>query len=878
MTQPQLDTKYNWDKLEGRWYKHWLDKKYFQADENSSKEPYTIVIPPPNVTGKLTMGHVLNNTIQDILIRKARMEGKNACWIPGTDHASIATESKVEAMLNEKGISKSTLSREEFLEYAWEWKEKYGGIIIKQLKTLGCSCDWSRERFTMDENYSNAIMHAFVELYNDGLIYKGKRLVNWCPASKSAISDEEVIHREKNGKLWHLRYPISDENDYVTVATTRPETMLGDSAVAINPNDNRYSHLAGKTITLPLVNRKIPIIFDEFVNIDFGTGCVKVTPAHDPNDFEMGNRHNLEFINIMNDDASLNQNVPKKYQNLSREDARRTVIEEMSSEGLVDQIEDHTNSIGYSERGGVPIEYYLSDQWYMKMDTLAKPAIDAVSSGKIKFHPDHWVKTYNHWMENIKDWCISRQLVWGHQIPVWYHKEDSKRIHVSIDGPDDTENWKREKDVLDTWASSWLWSFAVHSWPQKDKNLNTFYPTDALVTGPDIIFFWVARMIMAGEKFLGDVPFKDVYFTSILRDQDGKKFSKSLGNSPDPFTLFKEYGTDAVRFSTMLMSPQGLDVLFSNERLEIGRNFMNKLWNASRFVRMNIDDDILNIDQIKIDQLEVEERWILNQLNKTSYEVNKCLDDFKFNEAAKIIYEFTWNDYCDWFIEIAKTRFYGDDTKKSRVAQIVAVKTLKGILTLLHPYAPFITEEIWSYFSGDSEGDLIVSPWLNSKSYTPDQDAIDSFLVLKSVISSVRMIRSQMNVPPNKHSDIVIRKGKEFESVINNSKKTIQALSKIDQITFSDDDIKPKKSATVISNNMEIFVPLEGLIDFKVESQRLNKRLAELDKHVITAKKKLSNDNFVKRAPKEVVSHEKQKLDDMIVEYNLVKQNLDYLS
>ena len=878
MTQPQLDTKYHWDKLESRWYEYWMQKKYFQADENSPKEPYTIVIPPPNVTGKLTMGHVLNNTIQDILIRKARMEGKNACWIPGTDHASIATESKVEAMLNDKGISKTSLSREEFLKHAWDWKDKYGGIIIKQLKTLGCSCDWDRERFTMDEDYTHAIMYAFVELYNEGLIYKGKRLVNWCPASKSAISDEEVVHKEKNGKLWHLRYPISDENDYIVVATTRPETMLGDSAVAINPSDKRYTHLKGKSITLPLLNRKIPIILDEFVSIDFGTGCVKVTPAHDPNDFEMGNRHNLEFINIMNDDASLNNNVPKKYQKLSREDARNTIVEDLTKLGLVDKIEDYTNSVGFSERGNVPIEHYLSDQWYMKMDSFAKPALDAISSGEIKFHPEHWVKTYNHWIENIKDWCISRQLIWGHQIPVWYHKDDPKEIHVSIEGPDDPENWVRENDVLDTWASSWLWSFAVHSWPKKDKNLETFYPTDTLVTGPDIIFFWVARMIMAGSKFLEKAPFKDVYFTSILRDKNGKKFSKSLGNSPDPFTLFEEYGTDAVRFSTMLMSPQGLDVLFSNERLEIGRNFMNKLWNASRFVRMNVDSEILDQVESEVNDLPLEERWILNQLSKTTHEFNKCIDDFKFNEAAKIIYEFTWNDYCDWFIEIAKTRFYGGDSEKSKAAQIVAVRTLKGILTLLHPYAPFITEEIWSYFRSDNDADLIISPWLKCKEYKPDHEAIDKFQVLKNIISSVRMIRSQMNVPANKHSDIIIRKGKEFEQIINDSKIIIQSLSKVDKIIFIEDDRKPKKSATVIKNNMEIFVPLEGLIDFNVESLRLEKRLEELGRHVSVAKKKLSNENFVKRAPKEVVAHEKQKLDDMIVEYNLVRQNLDFLS
>ena len=877
MSTLQFDTKYNWDKLEDKWYSYWLDKRYFHADENSSKEPFTIIIPPPNVTGKLTMGHVLNNTIQDVLIRKARMEGKNACWIPGTDHASIATESKVVAMLAEKGIEKSDLSREEFLNHAWQWKEKYGGIIIKQLKTLGCSCDWDRERFTMDEGYTNAIMHAFVELYNKDLIYKGKRLVNWCPVSKSAISDEEVIHQEKNGKLWYLRYPISDEDEFLTVATTRPETMLGDTAVAVNPSDKRYAHLAGKSVNLPLVDREIPIIFDEFVNLDFGTGCVKVTPAHDPNDFEMGERHKLPFINIMNPDATLNQEVPINFQKLSREEARKAVIKEMDAKGLLEKVEDYTNNVGFSERGGVPIEYYLSDQWFMKMESLAKPASEAIKSGSIKFHPQHWVKTYHHWMENIKDWCISRQLVWGHQIPVWYHKDNREEMHVSMNGPKDKENWYRDEDVLDTWASSWLWSFAVHNWPNKDQNLKSFYPTNTLVTGPDIIFFWVARMIMAGIEFLDEIPFKDVYFTSILRDKDGKKFSKSLGNSPDPFTLFEEYGTDAVRFATMLMSPQGLDVLFSNDRLEIGRNFMNKLWNASRFVHMNLDDQKNDNDKLDISQLEEPERWILNRLDETAVEVNKLLNKFKFNEAAKLIYEFTWNDYCDWYIEIAKTRFYGNDNKKKELAQKVAVKTLKGILTLLHPYAPFITEEIWSFFRNKDDLDLIVSPWINPHEFIPDDDALKSFEVIKSTISAVRMIRSKMNVPSNKRSNVIIRKGEKFESIIQNNSAIIKSLGNIENISFSNDSKKPKKSATVVTNQMEIFIPLEGLIDFEIEISRLSKRLNELDKHVASIKHKLTNKKFIDRAPKEVVSHEKQKLDDMIVEYNLVKQNLDIL-
>ena len=552
----QLEKVYTPSAIEDKWYQHWLDNGYFHAEVNPDKEPYTIVIPPPNVTGMLTMGHVLNNTIQDILIRKARMAGKEACWIPGTDHASIATEGQVVKMLKEQGIDKNSLTREEFLEHAWEWKEKYGGIIIKQLKKLGCSCDWERERFTMDEGYSKAVLSAFVKLYEKGLIYKGHRLVNWCPVSKSAISDEEVIHQEVNGHLWYFKYPVKDNDEFLVVATTRPETMLGDTAVAVHPKDERFTHLVGKTVTLPLVGRVIPIIADDYVDPEFGTGCVKVTPAHDQNDFAMGERHNLEFINIMNDDASLNENTPKAYQNLSREDARKAVLKDLEKQGFLEKTEDYVNKVGYSERGQVPIEFYMSEQWFMKMSDLAKPALQSVSDGKIKFHPEHWIKTYKHWMENIKDWCISRQLWWGHQIPVWYHKEDPKKLHVSVEGPKDSENWIQDEDVLDTWASSWLWPMAVHGWPEESAELDYFYPTDALVTGPDIIFFWVARMIMTGYEFKDDLPFKDVYFTSILRDETGRKFSKSLGNSPDPFELFEQYGTDAVRFGTMLMAPQ----------------------------------------------------------------------------------------------------------------------------------------------------------------------------------------------------------------------------------------------------------------------------------------------------------------------------------
>jgi len=876
MSKPTLDKAYNPATVEDKWYDHWSTQGYFHADAHSEKEPYTIVIPPPNVTGMLTVGHVLNNTIQDILIRKARMEGKEACWIPGTDHASIATESKVVSMLQEKGINKEDLSREEFLEYAWEWKEKYGGIIIRQLKKLGCSCDWERERFTMDEGYTKAVLTAFVKLYEKGLIYKGYRLVNWCPVSKSAISDEEVIHKEKNGHLWHFRYPITGSQEYLVVATTRPETMLGDTAVAIHPEDARYQHLIGKTVTLPLVEREIPIITDEYVDPEFGTGCVKVTPAHDPNDFVMGERHDLKFINIMNDDASLNSNVPDKYVGLSREDARKAVLADLQSEGLLDKIEDYVNKVGYSERGHVPIESYMSEQWFMKMDNIAKPAMDAVNNGDIKFHPEHWTKTYNHWMKNIKDWCISRQLWWGHQIPVWVHKEDSKNIHVSVDGPEDSENWDRDPDVLDTWASSWLWPMAVHTWPEHEHDLKKFYPTNALVTGPDIIFFWVARMIMTGYEFMDELPFKDVYFTSILRDETGQKLSKSLGNSPDPFDLFDEFGTDAVRFGIMLMAPQGSDVLFSKDRLEIGRNFMNKLWNACRFVQMNIPknwDEEVNLDE---QDLNLPEQWILSRLSKTIDDYNRQLDRFYFNEAAKVLYDFTWNDFCDWYVEIAKTQFYGDDESKADIARTISLKCIRVVLAMLHPYSPFITEELWSKFKKSEASDLIITPW-PEKETNQNKDVEKEMALLQEVVTAIRSIRSRMNVPPSKYSDLVVRCDDAQASFLEIHGDLLKSLARIGEMTLGASIEKPGQSATVVVGGMEIYILLGGLVDLDQEKERMGKRINEINRLITGINGKLSNDNFVKRAPEQVVVKERSNLKKLTEEFDKVTANLEML-
>ncbi len=877
MSHPTLEKTYVPARVEDKWYDHWLEKNYFHANANSNKEPYSIVIPPPNVTGMLTVGHVLNNTIQDLLIRKARMEGKEACWVPGTDHASIATEAKVVAMLQEKGIKKSDLSREEFLEYAWEWKEKYGGIIIRQLKKLGCSCDWERERFTMDEGYTKAVLSAFVQLYEKGFIYKGYRLVNWCPVSKSAISDEEVIHQEVNGNLWHFRYPIIGSDEYLVVATTRPETMLGDTAVAIHPNDERFQHLIGKTVTLPLVGREIPIISDDYVDPEFGTGCVKVTPAHDPNDFAMGERHDLEFINIMNDDASLNSNVPNKYVGLSREDARKAVVNDLKSKGLLEKTEDYTNKVGYSERGHVPIESYMSEQWFMKMSDLAKPALDAVNNGEIKFHPDHWTKTYNHWMENIKDWCISRQLWWGHQIPVWIHKEDSTQIHVSVDGPNDPENWDRDPDVLDTWASSWLWPMGVHSWPEGGNDLKKFYPTDVVVTGPDIIFFWVARMIMTGYEFMDDLPFKDVYFTSILRDETGRKLSKSLGNSPDPFDLFDEYGTDAVRFGIMLMAPQGLDVLFSKDRLEIGRNFMNKLWNACRFIQMNIPENWNNELDIDSAELDLSDKWILSRLSKTIDDYNRQLDRFHFNEAAKVLYEFTWNDFCDWYVEIAKTRFYGNDEGKADIARTVSLKCIRTVLALLHPYSPFITEDLWSHFKAANALDLIVDQWPERDFKSLNDNAEKEMVLLQKVVTAIRSIRSRMNVPPSKFPDLVVRCDDDQASFLENHRELLKSLARIGEMTLGESIEKPGQSATAVVGGMEMYILLEGLVDLNQEKSRMGKRIGEINRLITGINGKLSNENFINRAPEHVVAKERTNLDRLTEELEKVTANLEML-
>lgn len=885
----ELSKVYSPNEVEDKWYHYWESNRLFHAEIDHTKKPYTIVIPPPNITGSLTMGHVLNNTLQDIFIRWKKMQGFNACWVPGTDHASIATETKVTAALREKGIDKKKIGREEFLKHCWQWKETYGEIILKQLRKIGVACDWDRLRFTMDDDYYRLVLEAFVHLYKKGYIYRGLRMVNWDPATQSAISDEEVIYQEVNGKLWYFRYPLKGSNEYVVVATTRPETMLGDTAVAVNPEDERYKHLIGKKVILPIVNREIPIIADAYVDKEFGTGCVKVTPAHDPNDFEISQRHSIDVINIMNPDATLNENVPEEFQGLDRFIARKKVVEKFEELGLLEKIEDYKTNIGYSERGKVPIEPYLSEQWFMRMDELVKPAIKSVEEGKIKFHPERWTKVYFHWMNNIKDWCISRQLWWGHRIPVWYcQNENCKELIVQVDAPHKcpkcgNTNLKQDEDVLDTWASSWLWAHGVF---KTKEELEYFYPTDTLVTGPDIIFFWVARMIIAAHEFTNNIPFKDVYFTSIIRDEKGRKMSKSLGNSPDPLDVVEQYGADALRFTIIYLAPLGQDVLFSIDKCEIGRNFANKIWNAGRFLLMNASEIKINYN-LKYEFVDLTDKWILSRLNSTIKNYTEALETFRINDASKIIYNFIWSDYCDWFIELVKTRINEekDETIKSAVLSR-AIFIYENILKLQHPIMPFVTEEIFQtiYELDESRTEtpkvrsIMTEQFPVTNEIWIDEKSEKEFELLQELISSVRNIRGEMNVPPSKKCDLFIKvEDKVFEDLVNAYSYYIEKLARVENILIGTNISRPKNSSVSVIKGNEIYIPLEGLIDIETEKERLRKEMDRLAKLLDGVNKKLSNENFISRAPFDIIQKEREKQQNFMEALQKVRRNLEML-
>ena len=876
----ELSKTYDPKHVEDAWFTHWEKQGYFHSEPKSGKPSFCVMIPPPNVTGMLTMGHVLNNTMQDILVRKARMEGFETMWLPGTDHAGIATQARVEKHLREsEGKTRHDLGREAFVDRIWEWKDQYGGMIIRQLRKLGVSCDWERERFTMDEGLSKAVREVFVRLYEKDLIYKGKRIINWCPVSHTALSDEEVIHREKNGNLWYFKYPVKGEKDrYVVIATTRPETMLGDTAVAINPKDERYADLIGKTILLPLADREIPIVQDDYVDMEFGTGAVKITPAHDPNDYEIGLRHDLEFLNIMNEDASMNDSVPEKYRGMDRYDCRKAIIKDLDELGLLDKIEDHVHKVGYSERAHVPIEPRLSEQWFVKMEPLAKPALEAVNSGKIKFNPDRWTKTYNHWLENIRDWCISRQLWWGHRIPVftcsdcgWESAEREDPTTCPVCG---SKNIKQDNDVLDTWFSSWLWPFSTLGWPETNEDLKYYYPTNDLVTAPDIIFFWVARMIMAGIEFMGDIPFTNVYFTGLIRDMQGRKMSKSLGNSPDPLDVIDQYGADALRFGMMLIAPKGHDILFDTPQIELGRNFMNKLWNASRFVLMNVDEKIILGELPKEKELETPDKWILSQLKVTIKSVDQNMSEYRFNDAAKAIYDFTWNYFCDWYIELIKPRLYGDDENKKTTAIKTAAYVLRDIVKLLHPFAPFITEEIWQSVKTDEEPDMMIADWPKTDDLSASKKSVGDMNLVMDVIIAIRTIRSEMTVPPSKKADVLIGGGSATSrDILKVQHAYIETLAKVSDLTIAEKVEQPDLSSSAVVGDLEIYVSLAGLIDVDKEKERLEKDIASYEGRIKAVSGKLNNPNFVSRAPEEVVAHERQKLAGYEETLALLKEN-----
>ncbi len=889
---------------ENKWYEIWQNNKIYHADENSPKPKYSIMMPPPNVTGILHFGHVLNNTLQDIYIRYKRMDGYEVCWFPGLDHAGIATQARVEKELAKDKISRYDLGREKFLEKVWEWKEMYGGIILKQLRYLGISCDWSRTLFTMDELASKAVSKVFVKLFDEGLIYKGKRIINWSPVSQTALSDEEVEFREVKEHLFTMRYMFPDGSGYLSVATVRPETIFGDVAVAVNPEDERYKHLIGTTVIVPLVGREVKIIADEYADPTFGTGCVKITPAHDPNDFEIGLRHNLEMINTINPDGTLNE-LTGEYNNIERFKARKLILEKLKELDLIEKIEDYTHNVGFSQRGGEPIEPYLSDQFFVNMKPLAEIALEPVKLGEIKFQPEHWVKTYEHWMNGIRDWCISRQLWWGHRIPVYYTPEgkftaaeSEAEARVKLGVGDDVE-LRQESDVLDTWFSSWLWPLTTMHWledgtEEPNAIMKAFQPTDLLVTAPDIIFFWVARMIMANKKFNNEVAFKNVYFTSMIRDGKGRKLSKSLGNSPDPLNIIDKYGTDAVRFTMIYLSPLGQDVKMDVDvdaqdipSMEIGRNFANKVWNAGRFLLMKYDD--LNIEEqngfdmeqtISDAELTFADKWILSRFNTTLETTRKSLDDYKVNDFSKNLYDFIWRDFCDWYVEIMKVQLNSSDDLNYKYKLLkFAVGLYEQIVKILHPIMPFITEEIW-HLLGNRADDESISlqdiPKFEEKNVHTEIEK--NFELMQLIVEEFRRLRSGVNIPPQQKVPVQLNiKDADLFAVFESQKDILKNFAKASEIHIKNDSEKVENAMSSVVREIELHLIIEGAIDKDKERERLQKEIARLEGNIMGCERKLSNEKFVNNASPQVVASEKEKLASMQESLAKVKENLQNL-
>ena len=883
----ELAKTYDPKGIEDRLYAKWLEKKYFHAEVDESKKPFTIVIPPPNITGQLHMGHALDNTMQDILIRFKRMQGYNALWQPGTDHASIATEVKIIETLKKQGIDKADLGREKFLERAWEWKEEYGGRIISQLKKLGSSCDWDRERFTMDEGCNKAVTEVFCKMHEKGWIYKGSRIINWCPVCNTSISDAEVEYEDQAGHFWHIKYPLVDENgqpsktEFLTFATTRPETMLGDTAVAVNPKDERYTYLHGKSLWLPIVNKAIPVVEDDYVDMDFGTGVVKITPAHDPNDFQVGQRHNLPIVNIMNDDATINANGGK-YEGLDRYVAREQIVKELDEMGLLVKIEDYSHNVGTHDRCKTTVEPLVKQQWFVKMDELIKPAVKAVKEGEIKLVPERMEKTYYNWTDNIKDWCISRQLWWGHRIPAYYC-DDCGEIVVAKEAPTvcpkcGKNHFTQDPDTLDTWFSSALWPFSTLGWPEKTKDLEYFYPTDVLVTGYDIIFFWVIRMIFSGYEQMNEKPFKTVLFHGLVRDDQGRKMSKSLGNGIDPLEIIDQFGADALRLTLITGNAPGNDMRFYMSRVEANRNFCNKIWNASRFIMMNMDGKTITTPAAS--ELEPADKWILAKLNKLVKEVTDNMENYELGIAVSKVYDFIWDEFCDWYIEMVKPRLYASDNVASQNAALWTLRTaLIDALKLLHPYMPFITEEIFCNLQSEEES-IMVSDWpvySDDRAYDKEETEIE---IMKDAIRGIRNVRTEMNVPPSRKAVVyVVSEDANMRNIFEEGKLFFGSLAYASEvITQADKTGIADDAVSVVIANANIYIPFAELVDIEKEIERLTKEKARLEGELKRVNGMLSNEKFVSKAPEAKINEEKEKLAKYTQMMEQVVERLNSLS